>query len=153
MIFFNIGFNKVAKLSISCPVFQKCNALADFSIWINFRFLKCSQDTTHQSIWTDNTQNITWNIWLQDKNIILIRVNDNLIYDILYIYTDNFHLLKLFYVFVEQSRENIMFNIESWQDLLMANLMWRTAHLWICQTFFWLIISCRKFVTVTSNKL
>ena len=30
------------ELSISYPVFQKCDAMADFSIWFNLRFLKCS---------------------------------------------------------------------------------------------------------------
>ena len=32
----------INKLLISCPVLQKCDAMADFSIWFNFRFLKHS---------------------------------------------------------------------------------------------------------------
>ena len=28
-------FNKVAELLILCPVFQKCDAMADFSTWFN----------------------------------------------------------------------------------------------------------------------
>ena len=35
-------FNKVTELLISCPVFQKCDAMADFSTWFNLTFLKCS---------------------------------------------------------------------------------------------------------------
>ena len=35
-------FRILAELLISCPVFQKCNAISDFSIWFNLRFLKCS---------------------------------------------------------------------------------------------------------------
>ena len=35
-------FNRLDELLISCSVFQKCDAKADFSIWFNLRFLKCS---------------------------------------------------------------------------------------------------------------
>ena len=35
-----MDFNKIAELSISCPVFQKCKDMPDFSIWFNLRFLK-----------------------------------------------------------------------------------------------------------------
>ena len=34
------GLNRLAELLISCPVFQKCDAMADLSVWFNLRFLK-----------------------------------------------------------------------------------------------------------------
>ena len=34
--------NILAQLLISCPVFQKCDAMADLFVWFNLRFLKCS---------------------------------------------------------------------------------------------------------------
>ena len=35
-------FNILAVLLISCQVFQKCDAMADWSVWFNLRFLQCS---------------------------------------------------------------------------------------------------------------
>jgi hypothetical protein len=36
-------FNRLGELFISCPVFQKCDAKADLSVWFNLRFLKLEQ--------------------------------------------------------------------------------------------------------------
>jgi hypothetical protein len=40
--FLLLDFNTLAELLISCPKFQKCNAMADFAVWFNLRFLKCT---------------------------------------------------------------------------------------------------------------
>ena len=39
-LFWLTDFNRIAELSISCPMFQKCDAMADFSVLFNLRFLK-----------------------------------------------------------------------------------------------------------------
>ena len=36
--------NTALNLQDSCPVFQKCNAMADFSIWFNLKFINGWRD-------------------------------------------------------------------------------------------------------------
>ena len=39
--FLMVDFNRLAELLVSCPVFQNCDAMAYFPLWLNLRFLKC----------------------------------------------------------------------------------------------------------------
>jgi hypothetical protein len=57
LFFLLTDFNILAELLISCPVFQKCDAMIDLSVWFNLIFLKCSFVLVSTlAVWTDKNK-------------------------------------------------------------------------------------------------